>query len=61
VGRLNAAEEVLARRRLLHAIEEVRAAARVVGIEFPADRYAPWRLRAEAWLWRAARLLDKPE
>ena len=53
--------EARARRRLVEAVEEVYAAARALGITVPADRYAPWRLRAEAWLWRTGRLLAVAE
>jgi hypothetical protein len=50
-----------ARRRLVEATEEVERAARALGIEVPADRYAPWRTRAQAWLWRASELLGGPD
>lgn len=50
--------ETRARRRLILLIEEIHAAARPLGLEVPGDVYAPWRLRAEAWLYRAGRLLS---
>lgn len=49
--------EARARRRLILAIEEVRSAARAAGLDVPADRYVPWRVRAHAWLWRSSVLL----
>ena len=53
--------EARARRRLVEAVEEVYAAARALGMDVPAEVYAPWRLRAEAWLWRSSRLWTVPE
>jgi hypothetical protein len=61
--------EARARRRLIEATEEVRRAARALGLEVPGELgrdgtpvlcpYCPPRLRAEAWLWRASRLLEE--
>jgi hypothetical protein len=53
--------EARAQRRLIEAVEEVESAAKALGIEVPADRYAPWRTRAEAWLWRTSQLLGGPD
>jgi len=50
--------EARSRRRLLLAIEEVRSAALARGLDVPGDIYAPWHLRAQAWLYRAGRLLE---
>ena len=47
--------------RLRDALEEVRAAAKALGID--AERVyaeqAPLALRVDAWLWRSSRLLRR--
>lgn len=50
--------EYRARLRLVAACEEVRAAARALGLDPAAgELYAPWSLRADAWLWQSHILL----
>jgi hypothetical protein len=53
--------EARARRQLLEAVEDVLALTRQLGLPDPTIAYAPWRLRAEAWLWRASQLLKNTD
>ena len=54
--------EARAWRRLSFALEEVRAAAAVLGLDVNerGELYAPLHLRVDAWLWRSSLLLDAP-
>jgi hypothetical protein len=53
--------EVRAVRRLVEACEEVRSAARALGLDTRriGELYAPLALRADAWLWRSSQLLRR--
>jgi hypothetical protein len=54
--------EARARLRLIEAVEEVRLAARALGMDSEAIGmlHTPLALRADAWLWRSSQLLDCP-
>lgn len=45
---------VAERRRLTEAIEQVHHSAKLLGLD-PLERYAPFAVRADAWLWRTRR------
>jgi hypothetical protein len=53
--------EARAMRRLVEAAEEVRCAARALGLapERIGELYAPLALRIDAWLWRSSRLTGR--
>lgn len=46
-----------AERRVVEALEELRAAARAAGIPDPDELSSPLSLRADAWLQRTRQLL----
>lgn len=41
-------------RRLVDAVEWVHRSARLLGLD-PIAHYAPFSIRADAWLWRTSR------
>jgi len=60
-GSLATTPRTLAEHRLLLAIEEVKAAARALGMDSDAlyAASAPRSMRIEAWLWRTSKLLRR--
>ena len=51
--------EAAARLRLIEALEEMRAAAKALGLDVAAieELHAPLAVRADAWCWRVEQLL----
>lgn len=59
IDRITLDPEARARIRLVLALEEVRAAAKALGLDAAAigELYAPLGLRIDAWLHRSSQLL----
>lgn len=51
--------EARAARRVVDALDEMRAAAKALGLDADAigELHVPWQLRADAWLYRTACLV----